>query len=54
MIPDDRSRRLAALQQQVAFHQEARRKIQTDPALTADMRAILVDYHDAIIRWLQD
>jgi hypothetical protein len=54
MIPDYRPSRLATLKQQVAFHQEEQRRLATDHALAADLRAMLVTYHNTIIRWLQE
>ena len=54
MPPDYRPSRLVTLKQQVSFHQEEQRRVATDHALTADLRAMLVTYHAAIIRWLQE
>jgi len=54
MTPDYRPSRLTTLKQQVAFHQEAQRRVATDPVLTADLRAMLLTYHDTILRRLQE
>jgi hypothetical protein len=54
MIPDYRHSRLATLKQQVSFHQEEQRRVATDHAVAADLRAMLVTYHDTILRRLQE
>ena len=53
-VPDYRPGRLATLKQQASFHQEERRRVATDPTLTADLRAMLLTYHDTILRRLQE
>jgi hypothetical protein len=54
VAPDSHPTRLASLQSQIRLHQQQQREVEDDPALTADLRAMLVTYHSAIIRWLQE
>ncbi len=54
VVPDDRTSRLASLQSQVRLHQQQRKQVEVDPALTADVRAMLLAYREKIIGWLRE
>lgn len=50
VAPDSHPTRLGSFQSQIRFHQQQQREVEDDPALTADLRAMLLTYHGAIIR----
>lgn len=44
----------ASVRRQLAFHDERRKHVHTDPTLSHEARAIHLTYHDKIIAWLQE
>jgi len=54
VTPEDRAGRIASLKQELLSHHEHRRKVETDPELTAKERAKRLRDHDRLILRLLD